>query len=85
MNAPVTKNELREAVSEGFRDAISDPAFWDAAMTAIQSRAQQEAGGWLLGGVKKFLQKAAWILVIGLGLYLVGGWAALVAFIKANS
>jgi hypothetical protein len=85
MGDQVTKNELRDAVADGFRDAISDPAFWDAAMTAIQSRAQQEAGGWLLGGVKKFLQKVAWILVIGLGVYLVGGWAALVAFFKANS
>jgi|LakMenEpi03Aug12_release.lakeMendotaPanAssembly.Ray.scaffolds.fasta_scaffold3050800_1 hypothetical protein len=74
---------VRKAVSEGLRDAWSDPEFWAAAVTAIQSRAQTHAGGWLFGGIRTVVSRAAWLTVIGLGVYLLGGWGALVALFKA--
>lgn len=79
----MTADDMSRAVAAGLRTAISDPAFWDAAVYAMQSRAKSEAGGWLLGGLRTLASRLAWIaLVIG-GVYLVGGWGAVVAAWKA--
>ena len=76
---------MRDAVSEGIRDAVSDPELWAAAIVAIQKHAKAEAGGWLFGGVRMALSKLAWFAVIGLAVYLLGGWSALVAFFKSGA
>lgn len=75
---------MRAAVAEGIRDAVSDPQLWAAAIVAIQQHAKAEAGGWLFGGIRAALSRLAWVLVIGLSVYLLGGWSALVAFFKAG-
>lgn len=82
---PVTVEALRQAVAEGIKHAVSDPEVWAAAIAAIQARAKTEAGGWLLGGVKSGITKLLWLLVIGTGVYLVGGWTALVSFLKGGA
>lgn len=83
-NEALTVDVIGEAVSEGIRIAVSDPDVWAAALEAMQMHAKAEAGGWLFGGIKALISKLAWILVIGTGVYLVGGWAALVALFKAG-
>lgn len=75
---------MRDAVSQGLRDAVSDPALWDAAGNAMAERAQKTAGGWLLGGLRSAANKAALIAAVLLGLYWVGGPAAVIAFIKTQ-
>lgn len=74
---------VRDAVREGVTAAVSDPAMWTAAVAAIQAHAQQQAGGWLLGGLKSAMSKLGWGFLIGLGIYLLGGWTAVVAFFKS--
>lgn len=75
---------IKTAVADGIKTALSDPAMWAAAMRAMQHHAQTEAGGWLFGGLKALASRIAWFLVIGLGIYLIGGWSALVAFFKTG-
>jgi hypothetical protein len=79
----VHPDHLQKAVADGIKAAVSDPEMWAAAMKAMQSKAQTEAGGWLLSGIKAALSKAAWVMAIGLGVYLVGGWSALAALFKS--
>lgn len=81
----LTTDNLSAAVAKGLREAISDPEFWRSASIALQQQAKAEAGGWLLGGLKLFLSRVMWILVIGLGVYMLGGWSALVALVKATA
>lgn len=81
----ITEAKLRDAVSAGIREAVSDPELWSQMLRAVQQHAQQEAGGWLFGGLKAALSKLAWFVVIGLGIYLMGGWTGLAAFLKSWS
>jgi hypothetical protein len=80
---------IRIAVRDGIVAAASDREVWKLALDTLvpvaRQHAQAEAGGWLLGGIKAFLSKLAWVAVIGMGIYLLGGWSALVAFFKHGS
>jgi hypothetical protein len=76
---------LRAAVRDGIVAAASDPGVWSVALATLRDQAQSEAGGWLFGGVRAFFSRVAWLCLIGLGVYLVGGWAALAAFIKTGA
>jgi hypothetical protein len=80
---------IRIAVRDGIVAAASDREVWKLALDTLvpvaRQHAQAEAGGWLLGGIKAFLSKLAWVAVIGVGIYLLGGWSALVAFFKHGS
>lgn len=80
----LTADDLSHAVAAGLKQAISDPQFWDAAVYAMQNRAKAEAGGWLLGGIKVLTSRLAWIALIAGGIYLMGGWSAVVAAWKAS-
>lgn len=84
MSEPVTTENLSTAVADGLRQAVSDPAFWSLASKALQEHAKSQAGGLLFGWLKQMTAKLLWLVVIGTGVYLLGGWAALVAFIKAG-
>ncbi len=76
---------LRAAVRDGIVAAASDSHVWSVAIETLQGQAQKQAGGWLLGGIKAVFVRLAWVFVIGLGIYLIGGWSALVAFLKHGS
>ena len=69
---------MRDAVAEGIRAAVSDPALWSAAGDAMQQQATKAAGGWLFSGLRAAMSRIGWVLVIGLAVYMVGGWTALV-------
>lgn len=77
-----THEALRIAVRDGIVGALSDPEVWEVAFRAGRQQAQTEAGGWLFGGLKAFLNRMLWVALIGVAIYLVGGWSALVAFVK---
>lgn len=79
-----SEEALRTAVRDGIVAAASDPDVWSVAIGTLRQQAQAEAGGWLFGGLKAFLSKLAWIVVIVVAIYLVGGWSAVVAFLKTG-
>jgi uncharacterized membrane protein YdbT with pleckstrin-like domain len=82
----VDVDAIRIAVRDGIVAAASDREVWKLALDTLvpvaRQHAQAEAGSWLLGGMKAFFSRLAWVVVIGMGIYLVGGWSALVAFFK---
>ena len=82
--ATMRPDVIKHAVADGIKTALSDPQMWAAAMRAMQHHAQTEAGGWLFGGLKAVISRAAWVVVIGMGIYLIGGWSALAAFFKTG-
>lgn len=81
----LTSKMVSRAVAEGIKSAMSDPEVWSAAVMAIQAHAKSEAGGWLFGGLRAILSRVGWILVIGGGVWLVGGWSALAALWKSGA
>lgn len=81
-NRSPNEEALRIAVRDGIVAAASDPAVWSVAIGTLRKQAQSEAGGWLFGGLGALFSRLAWVLLIGLGIYLIGGWSALVAFLK---
>lgn len=74
---------MRDAVADGIRAAVSDPKLWTAAGEAMQQRAASATGGWLIGGARAAISRLGWLVFIGLGIYMVGGWGALAAAWKA--
>lgn len=74
---------MSEAVRSGIQAAVADPALWTAAGKAMQAQAEQATGGWLLGSVKALFSKVGLVLMAGLGIYMVGGWGALLTALKA--
>ena len=82
----MTEDKMRaaisEAVSDGIRDVMTDPEalgrFWDAAFEQIQSRAQIHTGRFLLSGLSTIARRAMMFLALGLLVYALGGWSALV-------
>jgi hypothetical protein len=80
----VTAQAIQSAVADGIRQAVSDPALWDAAGKAMREQAKSAAGGWLIGGVRAVLTRAAWIVAILAGVYALGGWGAVLAFVKSQ-
>lgn len=74
---------MQEAVANGIKAAVADPAFWNAAGAAMQQRAESSAAGWLLGTIRAAFSKVGMGILLLLGLYLIGGWGALISGIKA--
>jgi hypothetical protein len=80
----ITARAIEDAVARGIQAAVANPATWDAAGQAMRVQAQAQAGGWLLAGIKAGLTKIAWILVIFLGVYMLGGGGAVVSLLKGQ-
>lgn len=80
----VTAQAIQQAVAEGIRQAVADPALWEAAGYAMRTQAQSAAGGWLIGGIRALATRAAWIVMIVAGVYALGGWGAVVALVKTQ-
>ncbi len=73
---------LRTAVRDGIVAAASDPHVWSVAIETLKGQAQSQAGGWLIGRVKSFISTILWVFVLGMLVYMMGGWSALVTFLK---
>jgi len=81
----LTSEDVRDAIAEGVLRAIRHDEFWPALTSGMQRHAQAEAGGWLFGWVKAAVSKVFLFLVLGLMVYMVGGWSGLVAFFKSGA
>ena len=75
---PRMKDEIREAVISGIQAAMGDPKTWEAAVTAWKSQAKTAAGGLMFEGVHKMALAITAVLAV----YALGGWSAVVKFIK---
>ena len=82
-DSALTPEAVSEAIRAGMTAAVASPEFWSASLKAIQSHAQSEAGGWLLGGIKSLLSRVFWAAVILGGIYVIGGPHATFVFIKS--
>lgn len=76
-------DQIGQAIQAANMRTVSDPAFWAAAGEALQRQARDQAGGFVLGGLKALARKLGWLLLIVGGVYLVGGWSALAALWKS--
>lgn len=76
---------IKAAVAEGVKAAIADPETWDAALAAVQRKAVDGTGKFVLSGAVLVLKKFALFISFGIIVYMLGGWSALVAFLKGNS
>lgn len=74
---------MQQAVADGIKAVVSDPAFWAAAGAAMQQRAQSTAGGWLFAGLRAAFSKVGLILIVLIGVGMVGGWPAFFATLKS--
>lgn len=74
---------VSDAVADGIRRAVSDPETWTAALEAMQTRATASAGSFVLGGIASAFKRLFWLVVIGTGIYVLGGWSALAGTVKA--
>lgn len=74
---------VTEAVAAGIKQAASDPELWAVALVAMRKRAAASTGNLILDAGVGLLKRAAWWIVIALGLYSVGGFGAIAAMFKA--
>jgi hypothetical protein len=75
---------VADATATGLKRVVADPDFWAAASEGMRKHAAAEAGGWLMSGIKAAFSRVMWIVVIGLSVYMVGGWTAVVALFKTS-
>lgn len=81
----LTRDDMSQAVSDGVLRAMRDPQFWPAFTSGMHGYASAEAGGWLFGSIKAAVSKIFLFMLLGLLVYMVGGWSGLVAFFKSGA
>lgn len=77
--------QIKDAVRSGIKDAVDEGAvraFWATGLTVLQEQAAEHAGRFVLGGLWGILRKMSMFLVLGVVVYAVGGWQALVGLFK---
>jgi len=83
----ISEGEVQEAVERGLKATLSDPGVHAALVAglseALGQKAKKEAGNWLWGQIKTFINRAVWFVVISLVLAKVGGLPAVLAWWKA--
>lgn len=80
----IVADATKQGLKEGLREVLSDPATWEAGSDGLQAHAKSKAGGFVLAGLRSLFTRLAWVLTAALAIYMVGGWAALVAFFKSG-
>lgn len=79
--------KLKQLMADAFREAIdqtiTDPMVWAKVRGAMVQQTQGAAGRWVLGGVMTGFKALCWAGLVGLGLYILGGWK-LVAAVLAS-
>ena len=80
--------QMRSAVSDGVRDLLADKSavsdavaiFWATAFEQLQAQASAKTGQWVLGGVRAVISRMLVFVGLGMLVYSVGGWAAVLKF-----
>lgn len=76
-------DQIGISIEQAIKRAVADRQTWHTAGEALHEVAKERAGGWLFGGLQVLFSRAMWLLLIGIGIYMLGGWTALVGFIKS--
>lgn len=79
------ERRIPELMAQGIVAAVSSPATWEAAQTAMQARARNAAGGWLIGGLRFVFDKLLWAGLALLAVYTLGGWPAIAGVLKLKA
>lgn len=74
---------VSEAVADGIKQALSDPALWSDALNAMRKRAATGTGNLILDVLWGVTKRVALFIALALGLYWFGGIPALVAVGKS--
>lgn len=80
------RSEMREAVSEGIKAAMTQDAakaFWGVGLELLQQQATVRAGRFVLDGAWAVLRKLLWVCILLAAIYSVGGWAFVTTVWKA--
>jgi hypothetical protein len=73
----IVRSEIRDAVAEGIKAAMTDDAaelFWNKGIEVLHRQAKLRAGTFLLDGFLAAGKKAFWICVFLAAVYWFGGW-----------
>ncbi|MGI9217126.1 MAG: hypothetical protein ACR2JA_09045 [Hydrogenophaga sp.] len=79
------ERRIPELMAQGIVAAVSSPATWEAAQNAMQARALNAAGGWLIGSLRFVVDKLLWACLALLAVYTLGGWPAIAAMLKLKA
>ena len=86
---PHTREQIKQVVADGVRDGISSALneetaekFWAAGLSALQKRANEHAGRFVLGGLWGLTRKLLVFFMLGGIVYALGGWQALAGLWK---
>ncbi len=82
-NEAAIRSIVVASVAEGLKAAIADPATWDAFFLAFSRRAQKEAGTLAWTSIKWAIMRTLTLVVVGMFIYLLGGWSMLATFVKS--
>lgn len=72
------RQAMAVTIKEIIRDDEAMGAFWGSAFRSLQASAQEHTGRMLFAGAKAILSRAVLFLSLGLIVYSIGGWTALV-------
>lgn len=76
-------DQIGVSIEKAIKRAVADRQTWHTAGEALHEVAKERAGGWLFGGLQVLFSRAMWLLIIGVGIYMLGGWTALAGAIKS--
>lgn len=79
------ERRIPELMAAGIVAAVSSPATWEAAQKAMQTRARNAAGGWVLGGLRFVVDKLLWAGLALAAVYMLGGWPAIAGVLKLKA
>ncbi len=77
---------MTQAVKTGITESMTQDnarLFFKTGMQVVQEEATQHTGRFVIGGLRGLVKKALTFITLGLIVYSVGGWSALVSTFKA--
>jgi hypothetical protein len=77
--AAILRTEMRDAVSKGIENVMTDERFWERVFAVLQKQATERTGRFVWAGVTLVFKKAMLIGLFALMAYSIGGWTLLKA------
>jgi hypothetical protein len=84
LDTEMMRELVAESTAAGIRRAVESPDTWAAIGRGLRGSAEREAGGMLLKGLRVVVGKVLLVVLVGMGVYMVGGWSALASFFGAT-
>lgn len=85
---PLNEEEVRAAISQGVKDAFSDPEVHAALIAGLAAaagqKARREAGNWVFDTAKKFFWKVFWYAFWLVALWKMGGLPLVLTWLNST-